>query len=156
MFDRSRTRFHDKNWQKSGEVFFGVVQKVFDRVKTVALWSAKKINKKDHKGLRFPSQSSTYKYCASLSGFIQRNIIHIIYQVDKSCSWIGGYSIEELQEEQWEIRLHKSQQTGHLIYHRYVRILRECHSINIRPSIVSAHPWVQPIPLSFNLYRYVM
>jgi flagellar biosynthesis protein FlhB len=35
--------------------FFSAVSKVFDRVKTVALWSAKekKINKKDHKGLRF-------------------------------------------------------------------------------------------------------
>ena len=38
MFDRSRTRFHDKNWQKSS-----AVSKVFDRVKTVALWSAKNI-----------------------------------------------------------------------------------------------------------------
>ena len=42
MFDRSRTRFHDKNWKKNGEDFFGAVSKVFDRVKTVALWSAKK------------------------------------------------------------------------------------------------------------------
>ena len=46
MFDRSRTRFHDKNLQKSG-----AVSKVFDRVKSVALWSAN-IRKlaKDHKG----------------------------------------------------------------------------------------------------------
>ena len=53
MFDRSRTRFHDK---KAAQNFFGAVSKVFDRVKTVALWFAKKIiNKKDHKGLRFRS-----------------------------------------------------------------------------------------------------
>jgi hypothetical protein len=45
MFDRSRTRFHDKNWQKkAAQEFFCAVSKVFDRVKTVALWSAK-INK---------------------------------------------------------------------------------------------------------------
>ena len=43
MFDRSRTRFHDKNWQKSAQDFFCAVSKVFDRVKTVAIWSAKKI-----------------------------------------------------------------------------------------------------------------
>ena len=42
MFDRSRTRFNDKNWQKSGARFFCAVSNVFDRVKTVALWSAKK------------------------------------------------------------------------------------------------------------------
>ena len=45
MLDRSRTRFHDKNWKKRAQDFFGAVSKVFDRVKTVALWSAKKINK---------------------------------------------------------------------------------------------------------------
>jgi len=47
MFDRSRTRFHDKNLQKSGTTF----SKVFDMVKSVALWSAN-IRKlaKDHKG----------------------------------------------------------------------------------------------------------
>ena len=39
--------------KKAGQDFFSAVSKVFDRVKTVALWSAKKINKKDHKGLRF-------------------------------------------------------------------------------------------------------
>ena len=42
MFDRSRTRFHDKNWQKSGARFFF---RSFDRVKTVALWSGKKIKR---------------------------------------------------------------------------------------------------------------
>ena len=37
MFDRSRTRFHDKNLQKSGANFHCAVSKVFDRVKSVAL-----------------------------------------------------------------------------------------------------------------------
>jgi hypothetical protein len=42
--------------KKAVQDFFGAVSKVFDRVKTVALWSAKKKkNKKDHKGLRFRS-----------------------------------------------------------------------------------------------------
>jgi hypothetical protein len=40
--------------KKAAQDFFGAVWKVFDRVKTVALWYAK-INKKDHKGLRFRS-----------------------------------------------------------------------------------------------------
>jgi hypothetical protein len=46
MFDRSLTRFHDTNLQKSD-----AVSKVFDRVKSVALWSAN-IRKlaKDNKG----------------------------------------------------------------------------------------------------------
>ena len=49
MFDRSRTPFHDKNLQKKH--FHCAVSKVFDRVKSVALWSAN-IRKlaKDHKG----------------------------------------------------------------------------------------------------------
>ena len=59
MFDRSRTRFNDKNWQKSGVRFFiAQFRRFLIRVKTVALWSAKKKknkNKKDHKGLRFRS-----------------------------------------------------------------------------------------------------
>jgi hypothetical protein len=33
MFDRSRIRFHDKNWQKSGARFLCAVSKVVDRVK---------------------------------------------------------------------------------------------------------------------------
>ena len=42
--------------KKAAQDFFCAVSKVFDRVKTVALWSAKKNkNKKDHKGLRFRS-----------------------------------------------------------------------------------------------------
>ena len=51
MFDRSRTRFHDKNLQKSAQHFHCAVSKVIDRVKSVALWSAN-IRKlaKDHKG----------------------------------------------------------------------------------------------------------
>ena len=36
MFDRSRIRFHNKNWQKTAQDFFFAVSKVFDRVKTVA------------------------------------------------------------------------------------------------------------------------
>jgi len=48
MFDRSRTRFHDK---KVAQHFHCAVSKVFDRVKSVALWSAN-IRKlaKDYKG----------------------------------------------------------------------------------------------------------
>jgi hypothetical protein len=51
MFDRSRTRFHDKNLQKSAQHFHCAVSKVFDTVKSVALWSAysRKLSK-DHKG----------------------------------------------------------------------------------------------------------
>jgi hypothetical protein len=41
MFDRSRTRFHDKIGKKEAQDFFCAFSKVFDRVKTVALWSAK-------------------------------------------------------------------------------------------------------------------
>ena len=37
MFDRSRTRFHGK---KAAQHFHCAVSKVFDRVKSVALWSA--------------------------------------------------------------------------------------------------------------------
>jgi hypothetical protein len=49
MFDRSRTRFHDKN--AAQHFHCAAVSKVFDRVKSVALWSAN-IRKvaKDHKG----------------------------------------------------------------------------------------------------------
>jgi len=46
--------------KKAAQEFFCAVSKVFDRVKTVALWSAKKINKKDHKGLWFRSYSSIW------------------------------------------------------------------------------------------------
>ena len=42
MFDRSRTRFHAKIGKKAAQDFFCAVSKVFDSVKTVALWSAKK------------------------------------------------------------------------------------------------------------------
>ena len=51
MFDRSRTRFHDKICNKAAQDFHRAVSKVFDRVKSVALWSAN-IRKlvKDHKG----------------------------------------------------------------------------------------------------------
>ena len=58
MFDRSRTRdFMTQIGKKAVQDFFCAVSKVFDRVKTVALWSAKQKNnnKKDHKGLRFRS-----------------------------------------------------------------------------------------------------
>ena len=50
MFARSRTRFHDFFLQKSGCQFHCAVSKVFDRVKSVALWFAN-IRKlaKDHK-----------------------------------------------------------------------------------------------------------
>jgi hypothetical protein len=51
MFDHSRTRFHDKNLQKkAAQHFHCAVSKVFDKVKSVALWSAN-IRKlaKDHK-----------------------------------------------------------------------------------------------------------
>jgi hypothetical protein len=51
MFDRSRIRFHDKNLRKSGATFSLRSFESFDRVKSVALWSAN-IRKlaKDHKG----------------------------------------------------------------------------------------------------------
>ena len=51
MFDRSRTRFHDKNLQKSGARFSQRSFEIFDRVKSVAIWSTN-IRKlaKDHKG----------------------------------------------------------------------------------------------------------
>jgi hypothetical protein len=51
MFDRSRTRFHDNICKKAAQDFHRTVSKVFDRVKSVALWSAN-IRKlaKDHKG----------------------------------------------------------------------------------------------------------
>jgi hypothetical protein len=39
--------------------FFVAVPQIFDSVKSVALWSAKKIKiKKDHKGLQFHSYSN--------------------------------------------------------------------------------------------------
>jgi hypothetical protein len=39
--------------------FFVVVPQIFDRVKSVALWSAKEKKKeKDHKGLRFSSYAT--------------------------------------------------------------------------------------------------
>ena len=40
MFDRSRTRFHEKNSKKAAQDFHRAVSKVFDSVKSVALWSA--------------------------------------------------------------------------------------------------------------------
>ena len=40
MFDHSRTRFHDKISKKAAQLFHCTVSKVFDRVKSVALWSA--------------------------------------------------------------------------------------------------------------------
>ena len=48
MFDGSHTRFHDK---KVAQLFHCTGSKVFDRVKSVALWSAniRKLTK-DHKG----------------------------------------------------------------------------------------------------------
>ena len=48
--------------KKRHKIFFCAVSKVLDRVKTVALWSAKKKNnnKKDHKGLRFRSYACIY------------------------------------------------------------------------------------------------
>ena len=51
MFDRSRTPFHDKNLLKAAQHFHCAVSKVFDRVKSVALWSAniRKLTK-DHNG----------------------------------------------------------------------------------------------------------
>ena len=45
--------FMTKIDKKAAQDFFCAVSKVFDRVKTVALWSAKKKEKKDHTGLRF-------------------------------------------------------------------------------------------------------
>ena len=42
MFDRSRTHFMAKKRRK---IFFCAVSKVFDRVKTVDLWSAKKMKR---------------------------------------------------------------------------------------------------------------
>ena len=60
MFDRSCTRFHDSNLQKkAAQHFHCAVSKVFDRVKSVALWSAN-IRKlvKDHKG--YGSAASSY------------------------------------------------------------------------------------------------
>jgi hypothetical protein len=48
--------FMTKIGKKAAQDFFCAVSKVFDRVKTVALWSAKKYKYiKDHKGLRFRS-----------------------------------------------------------------------------------------------------
>jgi hypothetical protein len=48
--------------KKAAQDFFCAVSKDVDRVKPVALWSAKK-NKKDHKGLRFHSYcNSSYHY----------------------------------------------------------------------------------------------
>ena len=47
--------FMTKIGKKAAQDFFCTVSKVFDRVKTVVLWAAKKNNKKDHKVLRFRS-----------------------------------------------------------------------------------------------------
>ena len=78
MFDRSRTQFHDKNLQKSGATFSLRSFESFDRVKSVALWSAK-IRKvaKDHKG---------YGSAASNKG-------HISKQKKVPCLNIRKYSI---------------------------------------------------------------
>ena len=69
MFDRSRTRFHDKNLQQSGATF----SQAFDRVKSVALWSAN-IRKlaKDHKGY---GSAATYKLKKS-----PLNVVHVYLQ----------------------------------------------------------------------------
>jgi hypothetical protein len=60
MFDRSRTRFHDKICKKAAQDFHRAVSKVFDRVKSIALWSAN-IRKlaEDHKG--YGSAASSMK-----------------------------------------------------------------------------------------------
>jgi hypothetical protein len=51
--------------KKAAQDFFGAVSKVVDRVKTVALWSAKKyMYIKDHKGLR--PMISTSSCCLSI------------------------------------------------------------------------------------------
>jgi hypothetical protein len=52
MFDRSRTRFHDKN---AAQDFFCAVSKVFDSENRSPMVRKKNKNKKDHKGLRFRS-----------------------------------------------------------------------------------------------------
>ena len=64
MFDRSRTRFHDNNLQKSGARFSSRSFESFDMVKSVALWSAN-IRKlaKDHKGY---GSAATQKYVSFL------------------------------------------------------------------------------------------
>ena len=51
MFDRSRTRFHDSICKKAAQHFHCAVSKVFDKVKSVALWfgNIRKLAK-DHKG----------------------------------------------------------------------------------------------------------
>ena len=66
MFDRSRTPFHDK---KAAQHFHCAVSKVFDRVKSVALWSAN-IRKlaKDHKGYG----------SAARSGHVQHYVIKFV------------------------------------------------------------------------------
>ena len=60
MFDRSYTRFHDKICKKAAQDFRRAVSKVFDRVKSIALWSAN-IRKlaEDHKG--YGSAASSIK-----------------------------------------------------------------------------------------------
>ena len=66
MFDRSYTRFHDKICKKAAQHFHCAVLKVFDRVKSVDLWSAN-IRKlaKDQKATvpqLTPLYASTHKY----------------------------------------------------------------------------------------------
>ena len=60
MFGRSRTDFMTKICKKAGKYFHRAVSKVFDRVKSVALWSAN-IRKlaEDHKG--YGSAASSIK-----------------------------------------------------------------------------------------------
>ena len=71
MFDRSRTRFHDKNLQKAAQLFHCTVSKVLDRVKSVALRSAyiRKLAK-DHNGY---GSAAKIKYALLL----QYNILEI-------------------------------------------------------------------------------
>jgi hypothetical protein len=68
MFDRSRTRFRDKNLQKkAAQHFHCAVLKVFHRVKSVALWSAN-IRKlaKDHKGYGSAARSEYASTCCKV------------------------------------------------------------------------------------------
>ena len=79
MFDRSRTRFHDNNLQKRGATFHCAFSKIFDRVKSVALWSAniRKLTK-DHKGYgsaailtyTWRCENITVSPCVTVSDFL--------------------------------------------------------------------------------------
>lgn len=54
-------------------------------------------------------------------------------------SWIGGDLIEELQEEQWKDPVTKAL-IDRISNAPPIRIQRECHSLHIRRSILSARP----------------